>query len=256
MTWVRSLAISALLFSSLSAGDVTVAGILSKVQAIRAAMDFRAAGRLVRVSKSNGRKPYQIALKGKCFRDALRMFIEVIDPPPARVRIMLRIDPAGKAQIYTGHAGEPAPKELPFEKWGERFLDSDLSYEDLLENFLLWQVQSLVRQEKFGARECYLIKSEPGASNKSHYSSVLSWLDQEILYPVKIEKEIKATGDVKEILYHGLRESRGLWSASQIEVRRKNESDSTLLIFNRGSARAKLALSDFSPDLLVQPGSK
>lgn len=231
----------------------TIAEIMAKIQSLRAATDFRAVGRIVRVRGSGERRVYQVSMKGKWFADGLRIFYEVQDPAPSRIRVLLEINPTGRATIRTGHAGDRAPKEIPFESWGEPVLDSDLGYEDIMESHFLWRNQTLVKEEKYGARNCYVVKSEPGASDRSHYSSVTSWLDQEILFPVKVEKLIRSSGSAKEFIYYGLREASGMWSASQVEVRFKGRPDSTLLIFNRGSAKANLKESDFLPASLIKP---
>jgi hypothetical protein len=75
---------------------------------------------------------------------------------------------------------------------------------------------------------------EPGPADRSHYSSITSWVDETILHPVKVEKTPR-DGAVKEFLYYGLRKSGGLWSASQIEVRAKDRPGSTFLIITRGA---------------------
>jgi len=255
MNLFKSLAVPGLLCPLLLAAQLKTVGIAevtAKIQALRATTDFRAAGRLVRVTESGARKVYQVSLRGKWFADGLRIFCEVNDPAPSRVRILLEMSPNGKALIHMGHTGDRAPMEIPFESWGDPLLDLDLSYEDMIEDHFLWRNQTLIREEKYGARDCYVIKSEPGASDRSHYSSVTSWLDREILYPVKVEKAIRTSRVVKEFIYYGLRESRGMWSASQIEVRIKGRPDSTLLIFNRGSAKANLNAGDFLPALLIK----
>jgi hypothetical protein len=255
MNLFKSLAVPGLLCPLLLGAQLktaSIADLIAKTQALRATADFRAAGRLVRVMESGARKVYQVSLRGKWFPDGLRIFCEVNDPAPSRVKMLLQIGAGGKALIHTGRPGERAPKELPFESWGEPILDADLSYEDMLENHLLWRNQTLIREEKYGARDCYVIKSEPGASDRSHYSSVTSWLDREVLYPVKVEKLIRTSREVKEFIYYGLRESRGTWSASQVEVRIQGRPNSTLLIFSRGSAKANLKAGDFLPELLVK----
>ena len=43
----------------------------------------------------------------------------------------------------------------------------------------------------------------------------------------------------------------GIWSATQIEEKTNGQSGSTLLIINRGSAKANLNLGDFSPERIT-----
>jgi hypothetical protein len=226
--------------------------VVARVRAMRDATDFTASGRLVRVEAGGQRKAYQISLKAKAFADATSIFCEVTDPAPSRVRALLEIRTRGKSSIRVCRAGDAAPRELPFANWVDPLLDSNLSYEDLMESHFSWRGQKLLEPARYGARDCYVLKSEPGSTDRSHYASVTSWLDREIYYPVKAEKVLKSSGIVKEFLYYGLRKTKGLWSASQIEVRSKGKSYSTFLIITRGSGKARLTRADFDPRLLTR----
>ena len=231
---------------------IGVAQLIANVQSRRDATDFRANGRLVRIGELGQRTTYQFSMKARSFADVVKIFCEVKDPAPARVRLLLESRSAGRATIRIGHAGDDAPKELPFERWREPLLASDFSYEDLMEGHFLWQNQSLINEEKYGARDSYVIKSEPGSEDRSHYSAVTSWLDREIFFPIKVEKVMKASGIAKEFIYYGLRQSKGMWSASQIEVRNQWEGGSTLLIITCGSEKANLNDREFDPALLIK----
>jgi hypothetical protein len=56
--------------------------------------------------------------------------------------------------------------------------------------------------------------------------------------------------DGRDLLYEGLRQLSGIWSATQVEVKVSGRPGSSLLIIERGSAKAKLARKDF---MLGQP---
>lgn len=56
---------------------------------------------------------------------------------------------------------------------------------------------------------------------------------------------------MKEFTYFGLRHEGGVWSASQVEEKLRDSPGSTLLIVDRGSAKANLALADFSTEQLT-----
>jgi hypothetical protein len=227
--------------------------VLARVRALRDATDYTASGRLVRISPSGERKNYAIAFRAHAFPDGLRIFCEVSAPAEARVRLLLIIPPQGPAKIRTGHAGDPASKELPAEKWDKGVLDSDFTYEDLLENYSQWQRQNVLREERYGERTCVVLRSDPGPGDESHYASVTSWLDRENYYPVKVEKVVKSSGEVKEFIYYGLRQVRGVWSASQIECKMAGKPGSSLLIINRGAEKPHLNRPVFDPVLLTKP---
>ena len=246
----------ALLAPLLAAQAPTAAALpalLTRVRAIRDATDFRASGRLVSVPAPGQRKSYQLSLRARSFAGVLKIFCAITDPAPARVRLLLESHPSGASAIRLGHAGDPAPRELPFERWADSILATDFAYEDLMESQFLWRNQSLVEETTYGARHCSVLRSTPGPADRTHYSAVTTWLDQATGYPVKVEKTVRLSGIVKEFIYYGLRQSKGVWSASQIECRIKGQPGSSLLIISRGSEKASLAAREFDPALLIRP---
>jgi hypothetical protein len=132
-------------------------------------------------------------------------------------------------------------------------LETAFTYEDLLENQFDWHKQTLAGEAVYGARTCYVLKSAPDGNGQSHDSAVTSWLDRETLHPVRVQKTLRASGAVKEFLYYGLRESKGIWSASQVEVKTVGKPGSSLLVVTRGAEKAHLAAGDFDAALLTRP---
>ena len=231
----------------------TLDGILARLQEKRDGTDFRASGRLVRVSGTGERKSYHFAMRARAFPGEVRLFCEITEPAPARIRMLLESKAGRASSIQLGHAGDRASRQLPAENWGQALLETDFSYEDLMESHFLWRNQTLVGEKEYGARRCQVVRSEPGAADPTHYSSVVSWLDRSILYPVRVEKTQKQTGVVKEFIYFGLRQSKGIWSASQIECKTRGRPGSTLLIINRGAEKANLDRGAFDAGLLIKP---
>ena len=56
---------------------------------------------------------------------------------------------------------------------------------------------------------------------------------------------------MKEFTSYGVRQEEGHWFAHQVEIKTRGQQGSTLLIFDRGSAKAKLTAVDFSPAALT-----
>jgi hypothetical protein len=96
-----------------------------------------------------------------------------------------------------------------------------------------------------------VLNSLPGPSDRTHYAGIKTWLDHSIGFPVYVEKTLKGTETVKEFTYFGIRHNGGVWSASQVEAKIRGQDGSTLLIIDRGSAKANLVLADFSPERLI-----
>jgi hypothetical protein len=223
--------------------------------------DFRATGHLVRVDANGNRISFPITIKAHWFPGVLRVLLEfgtasktgpnslVSAHVPAYVLFEMR--PNGKNTILIAHSGDKATAELPFDKWSDGPLGAGFSYEDFIEPEYFWPGQTVVDETKYGARDCDVVKSTPGASDKTHYAEVRTWFDHTISFPVYAEKTLQATGTVKEFTYFGLRHDGGVWSASQVEVKTRGHAGSTLLIIDRGSARANLGLADFSSEKLT-----
>ena len=222
--------------------------------------DYRVSGHLVRVDANGSRMSFPINLKARWFPGVLRVFIEIgtgsktsanssiTSRVPAH--ILLEMRPGGPNVVKIAHPGDKSPVILPFDKWSNGPLGNGFSYEDLLEAQYFWAGQTALGEKKFGARDCDVVKSTPGAADMTHDAEVTSWLDHRIGFPVYVEKTLK-DGTVKEFTYFGLRQNGGVWSASQVEVKIRGQAGSTLLMFDRGTPKANLALKDFAPAQLM-----
>jgi hypothetical protein len=218
--------------------------------------DFSATGHLVRVEPSGTRISYPITIKGRWFPGVLRIKAELgsgsKSGPSAATHALIEMRPDGQSTILIAHPGDKTPSELPFSRWSEGPMGTSFSYEDFLEEQVFWPGQTFVEAAKFGARDCDVVKSAPGASDKTHYSEVKTWFDHTIDFPVYVEKTVKETGAVKEFTSYGLRKDGGVWSAHQIEMKTRGKGGSTLLIVDRGTTKANLTLNDFSPAQLTR----
>ena len=70
----------------------------------------------------------------------------------------------------------------------EPLLGSDLSYEDVVENFFAWDQQAIVGTEEVDGVNCPILESKPDESQGSIYGSVRSWIDTRRLVPLRVEK--------------------------------------------------------------------
>jgi hypothetical protein len=214
--------------------------------------DFSTVGRLVRVDADGKRTSYGLSIKAHGFPGVLRVLVDVTSPAEARAHVLLEMHFNGESSIEIARPGGHAMEALPFEKWSDGPLGPGFSYEDFLEQQYFWPEQTLEAETKFGARDCDLVKSVPGAAEKTHYAQVRTWLDHTIGFPVYAEKTGKGAGAVKQFTYYGLRHNGGVWSASQVEEKTRGQGGETLLIIDRGTAKANLRPSDFSPGQLTR----
>ena len=208
-------------------------------------LDYHVTGRITKVEDSGKRTSYKFAAKAHWFPDGLRLLCEISGPGSDKTRILLQMSATGRVTIEKILPGEKAASVLPFEHWNDPIVGTDFSYEDMVEDQFFWKNQKLLAPEKYGARDCFVLKSTSGAQDRSYYDSVTSWIARDILYPVHVVKTLHGTGQQKEFIYYGLRQISGVWSASQIEAKLQGQPGSSILVFEAGSARANLGRKDF-----------
>jgi hypothetical protein len=209
-------------------------------------LDYRATGHLTRVEADGKRTSYRFVGKAHWFPDGLRLLCEISGPgSDEKTSLLLHMSVSGHVTIEAILPGQKAASVLPFERWNDPLVGTDFSYEDMVESQFFWKNQELLATEKYGARDCFVLKSTPGSQDRTHDDSVTSWIDRSILFPVHVVKTLHGTGQQKEFIYYGLRQVGGVWSASQVEAKVQGKPGSSMLAIEGGSGKANLGRKDF-----------
>ncbi|MGA7567771.1 MAG: outer membrane lipoprotein-sorting protein [Terriglobales bacterium] len=208
-------------------------------------LDYRVSGRLTRVESNGKRTSYKFAAKAHWFPDGLRLLCEISGPGSEKTRLLLHMTASGHLTIEAQLPGEKTASALPFERWNDPLVGTDFSYEDMIESQFFWKHQELLPPEKYGVRDCFVLKSMPGSQDRTYYYSVTTWIDRTIMFPVHVVKTLRGTGQQKEFIYYGLRKADGLWSASQVEAKLQGKPGSSILVIEFGSGKAHLGRKDF-----------
>jgi hypothetical protein len=209
-------------------------------------LDYRVSGRLTRVESDGKRTSYKFVGKAHWFPDGLSVLCEISGPGSEKTILLLHMSVSGHVTIQAMLPGQKAASELPFERWNDRLVGTDFSYEDMVESYFFWKNQAVLAPEKYGARDCFVLKSVSGSQDRTYYDSVTTWIDRGILFPVHAVKTLHGTGQQKEFIYYGLRQVGGLWSASQVEAKLQGKPGSSILAIEFGSGKANLARKDFA----------
>jgi hypothetical protein len=169
-------------------------------------LDYRVTGRLTRVEGNGKRTSYKFAAKAHWFPDGLRLLCEISGPASEKTSLLVQMSVTGHMTVEAVFPGEKAARVLPFERWNDPLMGTDFSIEDMVESQFFWKNQELLASEKYGARDCFVLKSMPGPQDRTYYGSVTSWIDRTILFPVHVVKTLRGTGQQKEFVYYGLRQ--------------------------------------------------
>ena len=77
---------------------------------------------------------------------------------------------------------------FPTRRSSDLLFESDLSYQDAVENFFSWKKQALIGSETISGVSCQILESKPDSSSVSVYAKVRSWIDPQRFVPMRIEK--------------------------------------------------------------------
>ena len=237
-----SMVTSSRAFAAASDLETVLSGSRQRIQKF----DYRVAGRITRVDADGKRTNYKFTAKAHWFPDGLRLLCEISGAGSEKTTLLLQMTANGHITIEARLPGEKAASVLPFERWNDPLVGTDFSYEDMVENQFFWKNQKLLPPEKYGARDCFVLKSTAGPQDRSYYDSETSWIDTSILYPVHVVKTLRGTSQQKEFIYYGLRQISGVWSATQVEAKLQGKPGSSIMVIETGSAKANLGRKDFA----------
>jgi hypothetical protein len=219
-------------------------------------LDYRVTGRITHVEGNGKRTNYKFVAKAHWFSDGLRLLCEISGSGSEKTSLLVHMSVSGLVTIEAALPGEKAASVLPFERWNDPLMGTDFSYEDMVESQFFWKNQELLAPDKYGARDCFVLKSVSGSQDRSYYDSVTSWIDRSILFPVHVVKTLRGTRQQKEFIYYGLRQVGGDWSASRVEAKVQGKPGSSILIIERGSGKANLVRKDFNISQSSAQGKK
>jgi len=208
-------------------------------------MDYRVSGRITKVAADGTRTNYKFVAKAHWFPDGLRLICEISGPASAKTSLLLHMTASGHMTVEALLAGEKVARAVPFEHWNDPLMGTDFTYEDMIENQFFWKNQELLPAEKYGARDCFVLKSTAGPQDRTYYGSMTSWIDRTIFYPVHVVKTLRGTGQQKEFTYFGLRKVGGVWSATQVEAKLQGRPGSSTMVIEGGTGKANLKSKDF-----------
>ena len=92
------------------------------------------------------------------------------------------------SRAATGAAFTPPDKARPLDDMKEPLFGSDLTCEDVVDDFFGWSRQAILGTEELDGTLCQILESKPGKGDRSSYGSVKSWIDARKMVPMRVEK--------------------------------------------------------------------
>ncbi|MEA3209598.1 MAG: hypothetical protein QOE70_2655 [Chthoniobacter sp.] len=142
----------------------------------------------LRMEVSGGAKAVlQLQIKSRASKASTELVYQVLFPKERKGEAVL-LRKAGGRLSGTLFTPPDTLRPLTPTQLDEPLFGSDLSYEDVIDNFFAWDQQAIVGTEVVDRVTCSILESKPGKGERSSYSSVRTWVDTRRLVPLRIEK--------------------------------------------------------------------
>jgi hypothetical protein len=163
---------------------MTANDLASRLSALR--QDGASYVRLRMEIKGATKETLQLQIKERRTKNSSEVVYQVLFPKERKGEsVLLRKIGNGPA---SGSLFVPPNSLRPIGDLKEPLFGSDLSYEDVIDNFFAWDQQAIVGVEEVDGVNCPILESKPGKDERSIYGSVRSWIDVRRLVPLRIEK--------------------------------------------------------------------
>ncbi|MBI4765205.1 MAG: outer membrane lipoprotein-sorting protein [Deltaproteobacteria bacterium] len=135
------------------------------------------------------------------------------------------------------------------------FVGSDFTYEDVSGRDLQEDTHSIVKEEKYGGKDCYLVKSTPKAADME-YSYKLSWIDKTSYLPLKEEYFEKRGELYKVFTADEIKEIKGFQTETKRTMKNLQSGHMTQVVYIKADYDIGVEDSLFSERFLKQPPKK
>jgi Outer membrane lipoprotein-sorting protein len=193
----------------------------------------------------------QLQIKERRTRTTTDLVYQVLWPKERKGEAILLHKAVGSPP--TGSLFFPPDKASPLNasQMNEAFFDSDLSYEDFIENFFGWENQAIVGTEILNRVSCLILESKPGKGEPSSYASVRSWIDSRRLVPLRVEKYLPSGQLARRIeTTRVAADDKGRLIPADLTVRGPREDSVTNLDGSRIRHDVVYTDRDFTPESL------
>jgi hypothetical protein len=138
-------------------------------------------------SSDGGRRVLQLQVKERRTKAATDIVYQVLWPNEYKGEAVILHQAGGTPKASIIIPRQPLRTIKP-SQMGEGLFDSDLSYQDAVENFFAWKKQAIVGSEAINNVNCQILESKPEGSSLTIYAKVRSWIEPQRFVPMRIEK--------------------------------------------------------------------
>jgi outer membrane lipoprotein-sorting protein len=135
------------------------------------------------------------------------------------------------------------------------FVGSDFTYEDVSGRYLEEDNHSIVKEEKYSGKDCYVVKSTPKAADME-YSYKISWIDKADFLPLKEEYYDKRGELYKVFTADEIKDIKGFPTVVKRTMKNLQSGHITVVTYLKADYNIGVDESLFSERFLKQPPKK
>jgi len=135
-----------------------------------------------------------------------------------------------------------------------RFVNTDYTYEDMQRRKVENDNHKILRAERCGNHDCWVLESTPKDEESSQYGKRVSWIVKDIFLPMKVDYYDKKGRLEKVFSAHSLEKIDGIWTVVKSEMHDLKRKHRTLM--STGTIRYNTGIPDrvFTRRYLQYPG--
>jgi hypothetical protein len=226
----------------------TAKQLVSLVVAHQRTRGLTARGRMLITTPSSERRTLQILVKGRHEGNASEMLYLALYPQADKGRaVVIRKDGGDNV---SGFIREPNGKTLNLtsERIKQPLFGSDITIEDLAEDFWTWPAPKLSGQDKVCHKDCYIVDCRPPKGLDASHAVVRAWISPETALPLRIESYLANGTLAKRTECRKLAKSGDHWGMEELTVESAAPGHRTNLDFSKGSRDIEVPATDFTPE--------
>jgi hypothetical protein len=138
-------------------------------------------------SLDGAKRVLQLQIKQRRTKTTTDLVYQVLWPNERKGEAVI-LRQAGSASKGSIIVPQQPARAIKASQMDEGLFDSDLSYQDAVENFFAWKKQAVIGSEVINGVNCQILESKPDTNSASIYAKVRSWIDPHRFVPMRIEK--------------------------------------------------------------------
>jgi hypothetical protein len=192
------------------------------------------------------RKAAQLRVKGRRDETGTRLLYQILWPATDKGSA-LYLERLGKKTL-SGFFFTPPETLEPIgpDALSASYFGSDLSVEDLTDDFWQWPDVKPGAREEAGHEHCLIVNLRPPSDAKTNYSLIRAWISEEKAVPMRLLKFNRQGEAAKEFLVQKIVQNQKFWFPTVTIIQKPGGTRQTAFDISRGDRDAEVPLTEFS----------